>query len=760
MGTGYTRNDSANNIADGNIINASDLDGEFDAVESAFNSSSGHTHDGTSAEGAPIEVIGPTQDVVITASVLRPKTTNTVDLGTSSLEFKDAFFDGTITTDALAVTAGITSNVVTVSSDNAGSAKGPQLDILRDSSSPADSDAIGYIDFSGKDDGDNKTTYASILASIGDVTDGTEDGTLKFNTMVAGTDTTVITIIESKVGILDSNPDGALHVYNGMLQVGSKTGDTSIQQNTNAIRIAAVPNSSTEWGGLQWYREFSDVIGAEIIASRASANESDTDLIFKTSTNSSNAIEVMRIDHNGQVTITTTGNETQLTLKSTDADATTGPNMTFFRDSSSAADSDQTGSIFFIGKDDATNDTTYAAITTHIVDASNTTEDGRLTISSMKAGTSTESLTVASGNIGIGTTSPTVLLDVDNSSSGNTAILRNNTTSSYATTDGGLDNMLTLVSTGTSASQSAGIQFSLSKSGQTGAISEIGAIRTANGESGVVFRTRNSATGVNEHMRIDSNGELIVGKTSTAFGDVGHRISGDGFIYGTRTMGGGGTDPVFLANILSNDGNAIEVYKDGTKAGFIATEGGYTKVVGGNGSVGSGLLFTNQVLSPRDAAGASSNGVLTLGESGAKFRDAHFSGVVDVGEITYDNFNDGSGNGGLNVVRVSSYDNDSANTLGSDFNNRHTILYVVTNNGVTAIPMYPNAGAGVAWQVRIFDPDDLVFRNNQVDWVQGGSSGNSFQVVVSSGGGSATIQRTGGSLAYTAYVSRQSGGTA
>ena len=199
MGTGYTRNDSANNIADGNIINASDLDGEFDAVESAFNSSSGHTHDGTSAEGAPIAVLGPTQDVVITASVLRPKTTNTVDLGTSSLEFKDAFFDGTVTTDALAVTAGITSNLVTVSSDDAGSAKGPQLDILRDSSSPADSDAIGHIDFSGKDDGDNKTIYASILASIGDVTDGTEDGTLKFNTMVAGTDLTVMELSSGNV---------------------------------------------------------------------------------------------------------------------------------------------------------------------------------------------------------------------------------------------------------------------------------------------------------------------------------------------------------------------------------------------------------------------------------------------------------------------------------------------------------------------------------------------------------------------------------
>ena len=32
MGTGYTRNDTGNNIADGNVINASDFDGEFDAI--------------------------------------------------------------------------------------------------------------------------------------------------------------------------------------------------------------------------------------------------------------------------------------------------------------------------------------------------------------------------------------------------------------------------------------------------------------------------------------------------------------------------------------------------------------------------------------------------------------------------------------------------------------------------------------------------------------------------------------------------------
>jgi hypothetical protein len=101
MGTGYTRNDTGNNIADGNIINASDLDGEFDAVESAFNSSTGHTHDGTSAEGGPITKLGPVQDLVVSASAVTPKTDNTLDLGSSSLEFKDGFFDGTVNIDSL-----------------------------------------------------------------------------------------------------------------------------------------------------------------------------------------------------------------------------------------------------------------------------------------------------------------------------------------------------------------------------------------------------------------------------------------------------------------------------------------------------------------------------------------------------------------------------------------------------------------------------------------------------------------------------------
>ena len=103
MGTGYTRNDSSNNIADGNVINASDLGGEYDAIESAFGTS-GHQHDGTSGEGGVITVLGPAQDFVVSASEIKPKTDNTLDIGTSSLEFKNLYLDGLAYIDGLGET--------------------------------------------------------------------------------------------------------------------------------------------------------------------------------------------------------------------------------------------------------------------------------------------------------------------------------------------------------------------------------------------------------------------------------------------------------------------------------------------------------------------------------------------------------------------------------------------------------------------------------------------------------------------------------
>ena len=53
MGATYTRQ-SSSNIVDGNVIEASDLNNEFNQLLAAFVASSGHTHDGTAAEGGAV----------------------------------------------------------------------------------------------------------------------------------------------------------------------------------------------------------------------------------------------------------------------------------------------------------------------------------------------------------------------------------------------------------------------------------------------------------------------------------------------------------------------------------------------------------------------------------------------------------------------------------------------------------------------------------------------------------------------------------
>ena len=100
---GYTRQDTANNIANGNVIDADDLDSEFNAVEDAFNTTSGHSHDGTAGNGAAISKVGPGQDLIVGTTTVLPKSNNIMDLGSQAAQFKDAWFDGTVSTDALIV---------------------------------------------------------------------------------------------------------------------------------------------------------------------------------------------------------------------------------------------------------------------------------------------------------------------------------------------------------------------------------------------------------------------------------------------------------------------------------------------------------------------------------------------------------------------------------------------------------------------------------------------------------------------------------
>ena len=93
-------------------------------LKSAFNSSSGHTHDGTSAEGGPVTVLGPAQDFVASTTEIKPKTNNTLDIGTTGLKFKDMFLAGTanlvnVTTTGDVTLTGAANNIVFDASDNA-----------------------------------------------------------------------------------------------------------------------------------------------------------------------------------------------------------------------------------------------------------------------------------------------------------------------------------------------------------------------------------------------------------------------------------------------------------------------------------------------------------------------------------------------------------------------------------------------------------------------------------------------------------------
>ena len=128
----YTRQSS---FADGDIIQASDFNDEFNQLVNAFANTSGHKHDGTTAEGPVIGLIGDpgvatpknkvvvddannqvefnidvsgtsTEQFVVKDGIIEPTTNNDIDLGSTSKKFKDGHFAGTLTVAGVAVGGG------------------------------------------------------------------------------------------------------------------------------------------------------------------------------------------------------------------------------------------------------------------------------------------------------------------------------------------------------------------------------------------------------------------------------------------------------------------------------------------------------------------------------------------------------------------------------------------------------------------------------------------------------------------------------
>jgi hypothetical protein len=261
MGTGYTRADTGNNIADGNIINAADLDGEFDAVQAAFDASTGHTHDGTTAEGAPIAVTGPTQEYVSTATELRPKTNNTYDLGSATNQWKDLYVDGTANLDAVDIDGGnIDGTVVGAATPAAGTfttAAATTGNITTVNATTVDTTNIEVTNLKAKDgtasatiaDSTGVMTVVSLVATTADINGGTIDGTtIGGSTPAAGTFTTT-TATTGNITTVNATTVDTTNLEVTSLKAKDGTAAGSIADSTGVVTFASSVLTTTDING-------------------------------------------------------------------------------------------------------------------------------------------------------------------------------------------------------------------------------------------------------------------------------------------------------------------------------------------------------------------------------------------------------------------------------------------------------------------------------------------------------------------------------
>ena len=123
----------------------------------------------------------------------------------------------------------------------------------------------------------------------------------------------------------------------------------------------------------------------------------------------------------GGQTISTADNTTQLTLTSTDADASVGPRFDLKRDSGSPADGDTLGRMRYMLDNDAAEQTEGVRLDAVIVDASDGTEDTKYQISTMVGGTLRNRIDVKEDSVVINQDAQD--LDFRVESSNNTAML-------------------------------------------------------------------------------------------------------------------------------------------------------------------------------------------------------------------------------------------------------------------------------------------------------------------------------------------------
>jgi hypothetical protein len=130
----------------------------------------------------------------------------------------------------------------------------------------------------------------------------------------------------------------------------------------------------------------------------------------------------------------------------------------------------------------------------------------------------------------------------------------------------------------------------------------------------LTFQTNNT-----ERVRIDSSGNLLVGKTSASKDTVGAEMKPDGRV----NMTGSSLAPA-LMNRKTSDGDIAIFQKDGSTVGSIGCISGGTYI----GTGDTGLFFepvSNQIRPFNTATASARDNAIDLGNSGARFDDIYAS---------------------------------------------------------------------------------------------------------------------------------------
>jgi hypothetical protein len=244
MGATYTRQ-SSSAIVDGGVIEASDINAEFDQVLAAFAVTSGHTHDGTAAEGGPITKLLGTAitigDATAGTDIAVTFDGETADGVLTWMEDEDyfKFSDDILMNSTERLNFGDTGTYIFQSTDG-------QLDIVADTEvqiAATTIDINGAVDISGALTLAGTTLAETISDTVGAmVTSNTESG---ITVVYDDADNT----LDFTVGTLNQNTTGSAATLTTARTIGGTSFDGSANIAVNLAATATALATARTIGG-------------------------------------------------------------------------------------------------------------------------------------------------------------------------------------------------------------------------------------------------------------------------------------------------------------------------------------------------------------------------------------------------------------------------------------------------------------------------------------------------------------------------------